>query len=174
MDDRALSPTGVAVLLLLALVVDYMSVGPNSLRDRLAFLLALPAIRIGFDGSPLDRWTVQRLTDLIQSLLDKTGEAYIAGATASTVLGGAVGVLAIHTVGVLLPTRASKRLGRFASLTWSPSPMGRLNPQLWLAAVLLGLMAELPGGAIGSLLLWAIDFVTGWVSLIPAWLLGVS
>jgi hypothetical protein len=56
-----MSPTATALVLLLALVVDYMSVGPNSIRDRIAFLLAVPAIREGFNGSPLDGWTVDLL-----------------------------------------------------------------------------------------------------------------
>lgn len=169
-----MSPTGVAVLLLLALVVDYMSVGPNSLRDRLAFFMALPAIRQGFDGSPLDQWTVSALSGVIDELLAASGGAYIAGATTSVVLGAGIGVLAIYTVGCLLPVRMSKRLGRFASLSFPTSGIYRLNLPLWACATLLGLMAELPGGAVGSLLLAAIDFVTGWVSLIPAWLFGVS
>jgi hypothetical protein len=49
------------VLLLLALVVDYMSVGPNSIRDRLAFLMGLVAVREGFNGSPLDDFVAQQL-----------------------------------------------------------------------------------------------------------------
>ena len=53
-----MSPTATAILLVLALIIDYMSVGPNSLRDRLAFLMGVAAIREGFNGSPLDRWTV--------------------------------------------------------------------------------------------------------------------
>jgi hypothetical protein len=169
-----MSPTGVAVLLLLALCVDYMSIGPNSIRDRLAFLMALAAIRQGFDGSPIDKWTVQQLSALLDELKTSTGSEYIAGATTSTLLGGFVGVLAIFTVGCLLPVQASKKLGRFASLTWPQSPVYRLNLPLWLAAALLGMLAELPGGAVGATLLAAIDFVTGWVSLIPAWLFGVS
>jgi hypothetical protein len=33
-----MSPAAVAVLLVLALLVDYLSVGPDSLRDRAAFV----------------------------------------------------------------------------------------------------------------------------------------
>lgn len=169
-----MSPTGVAVLLLLALCVDYMSIGPNSIRDRLAFLMAVPAIRQGFDGSPIDAWTVQQLSAAIEEMKKASGGTYIAGASTSLFLGAGVGVLAIYTVGCLLPVSASKRLGRVASLTFPTSPTYRLNWPLWIAAILLGLMAELPGGAVGAVLLWAIDFITGWVSLIPAWLFGVS
>lgn len=171
---HSMSPTAVAVLLLLALVVDYMSVGPNSIRDRLAFLLALPAIRQGFDGSPIDKWTVGQAHDAIQQLLDSTGSAYIAGASVNAVLGAAVGILAIYTVGCLLPVKASKKLGRFATLTFAQSPLYRLNWRLWIAAILLGLMADLPGGVVGALTRGGIDFLTGWASLLPAFLFGAS
>jgi hypothetical protein len=171
---HSMSPTAVAILLLLALVVDYMSVGPNSLRDRLAFLLALPAIREGFNGSPLDRWTVDAASGAIEKLLDATGGAYIAGASVNAVLGAAIGILFIYTIGCLLPTKASKRLGRFATLTFPQSPLYRLNGRLWIAAILLGLMADLPGGTVGDLTRGCVDFVTGFVAPLPAWLFGAA
>ncbi|MFC6017199.1 hypothetical protein ACFP2T_13405 [Plantactinospora solaniradicis] len=169
-----MSPTAVAVLLLLALVVDYMSVGPNSLRDRLAFLMAVPAVREGFNDSPLDRWTVDSLTGLIEGLLDKTGSAYIAGASVNAVLGAAVGCLFLYTVGCLLPVKASKRLGRFAALTFPASSAGRLNTKLWICAVLLGLLSDLPGGAVGDVTVWSIDLLTNLVSPLPEWLFGAA
>ena len=171
---HTMSPTAVAVLLLLALVVDYMSVGPNSLRDRLAFLLAVPAIKEGFDGSPLDRWTVDAASNAIEGLLHQTGSAYIAGASVNAVLGAAVGCLAIYTVGCLLPVKASKRLGRFATLTFPQSPVYRLNTRLWICAVLLGLLSDLPGGAVGSITDWAVGLLTNLVAPVPAWLFGAA
>lgn len=171
---HTMSPTAVAVLLLLALVVDYMSVGPNSIRDRLAFFLAVPAIREGFNGSPLDQWTVGALTGLIEQLLDSTGTAYIAGASVNAVLGAAVGILFIYTVGCLLPVKASKRLGRFATLTFPQSPLYRLNTQLWIVAVLLGMMADLPAGAVGDLTEGSVDLITGLVAPLPAFLFGAA
>ncbi len=107
--NHVISPTGVAVLLLLALVIDYMSVGPTGFRDRVAFLLGLVAIREGFNGSPLDAWTVDALSNLIDGLLNMAGGAYIAGAAVNVVLSGVIGVLAIYTVGVMLPTKAEKK-----------------------------------------------------------------
>lgn len=169
-----MSPTSVAVVLLLALVVDYMSVGPNSVRDRLAFLLALPAIREGFNGSPLDMWTVGALSGGIEQLLDMTDGAYIAGASAQIVLGAGIGCLAIFTIGVLLPVKASKRLGRYATLAFPQSGLHRLNAPLWLCAALLGLMADLPGGFVGEAVRWLVDALTAAVALVPNFLFGVS
>lgn len=169
-----MSPTATAVTLLLALVVDYMSVGPNSLRDRLAFLLAVPAIREGFNGSPLDGWTVDTLRTTIKQLLDATGGAYIAGASVNLLIGAAVGILFIYTVGCLLPVKTSKRLGRFATLAFPQSPLYRLNLKLWVAAILLGMLADLPGGIVGDLTLGFVDFLSGLVAPIPAMLFGAS
>lgn len=167
-----MSPTATALVLLLALVIDYMSVGPNSLRDRLAFLLAVPAVREGFNGSPLDGWTVDTLRMLIQQLLDATKGAYIAGASINLLVGGMVGILWVYTVGCLLPVKASKRLGRFATLTFPQSPLYRLNAKLWLCAILLGMLGDLPRGIVGELTNGSIDFLTGIVAPVPAMLFG--
>ncbi|MGJ3228933.1 hypothetical protein ACQEUV_26790 [Micromonospora aurantiaca (nom. illeg.)] len=171
---HTMSPTAVAVLLLLALVVDYMSVGPNSIRDRVAFVLAVPAIREGFDGSPLDQWTVQTASSGIEQLLDATGGAYIAGASINAILGALIGLLFIYVIGCMLPTKASKKLGRFATLTFPQSPLYRLNTRLWIAAILLGLMADLPGGTVGDVTRGCVDFLTGLVAGLPAWLFGAA
>lgn len=171
---HVMSPTGVAVLLLLALVVDYMSVGPNSIRDRLAFLLGLPAIREGFNGSQLDVWTVGALTTAIDTLKQAAGNAYIAGAVTSVVLGAAVGVLAIYTVGALMPDKAARKLGRFATIKFPATPMYRINVKLWICAALLALLADLPSGLVGTVLRWAIDGLVGLAATVPFTLFGVS
>lgn len=169
-----MSPTATAVLLLLAVVVDYMSVGPNSVRDRMAFLLALPAIRVGFDGSPLDAWTVGLLSGVIDGLKEAAGAAYIAGAVTSVVLGAAVGILAIYAVGALLPAKASKRLGRFATIRFPQSAMYRINWKLWIFALLLGMLADLTKGSVGSLLTSALDVLSKYAGLLPGFLFGVD
>jgi hypothetical protein len=171
---HVMSPTGVAVLLLLALVVDYLSVGPNSIRDRLAFLMALPAIREGFNGSPLDQWTVGALSKGIDTLKQMAAGAYIAGAITSVVLGAGIGVLAIYTVGALMPNSAAKKLGRFASIKFPTSSLHRINYRLWLCAALLGMLADLPGGMVGQMLTTAVDFLVSVSASIPFTLFGVS
>jgi hypothetical protein len=167
-----MSPTATCILLLLALVVDWMSVGPNSIRDRLAFFLAVPAIREGFDGSPLDRWTVGALSGLIDQLLQATHGAYIAGTVTKYVVGAVVGILWIYTVGCLLPVKASKKLGRFATLNFPQSPIYRLNLPLWAMAILLGMLCDLPRGLVGDLTEGSINFVTGIVAPLPVLLFG--
>lgn len=171
---HVMSPTGVAVLLLLALVVDYLSVGPNSIRDRLAFLMALPAIREGFNGSPLDAWTVGALSNLIDTLKGMASGAYIAGAVTSVILGAGIGVLAIYTVGALLPNKFSNKLGKFAAMKFPTSAIHRLNYKLWLCAALLGMLADLPGGLVGQMLTWSVDFLVSTTATIPFTLFGVS
>jgi hypothetical protein len=170
--QHTMSPTGVAILLLLALVVDYTSFGPNSIRDRLAFLMGVVAIRQGFNGSPLDQWTVGALTGGIEALKDMAGGAYIAGAATQLVLSALVGILAIYTIGVLLPVKAQARLGKFATLSFKDSPMNRINWQLWTMALLLGLLADLPGGAVGGLVNTGISALTEIFQPLPNFLFG--
>lgn len=170
--NHVMTPTGVAVLLLLALVVDYMSVGPNSIRDRLAFLMGLVAIREGFNGSPLDQWTVEFLSGAIDTLKNMAGGAYIAGAATQFVLSAAIGILAIYTVGAMLPVKMSAKLGRFATIAFPDSAIHRLNYKLWTCALLLGLLADLPGGAVGGLLDGAIAALTEIFQPLPNFLFG--
>ncbi|MEV4708886.1 hypothetical protein [Actinoplanes sp. NPDC049316] len=174
MSGHAMSPTGVAVVLLLALVVDYMSVGPDSLRDRLAFLLAVPGFRDGFNGSPLDAWTVQRLHDAIGFLLEQTDGAYIAGASINVLIGAGVGILALYTVGCLLPVKAASKLGRFAAMTFPTSAIRRLNWKLWLCAFLLGILADLGRGVIGEATEGAVVALTDLVGPLPILLFGAA
>ncbi|MFD1085203.1 hypothetical protein [Micromonospora andamanensis] len=169
-----MSPTAVAILLLLALIIDYMSVGPNSIRDRLAFIVAVPTIREGFDGSPLDEKTVETLGSIIESLLDSTGGAYIAGASVNTVIGAGIGLLWIYAVGCMLPVKTSKKLGRFATLAFPQSPLYRLNARLWIVAVLLGLMSDLPGGLVGDVTRALVDIAATLVAPLPAILFGAA
>src|SRR5687767_5057806 len=123
-------PTAVAIVLLLALLIDWSSFGPNSIRDRVAFLLAVPAIREGFDGSPLDQWTVGWLRKAIEALLESppVSGSYLAGASINTLIGAAIGLLWLYTVLCLLPAKPlTKRLGRAATISFPTSPQWRLN-----------------------------------------------
>lgn len=169
---ESLNPTGVAVLLMLALVIDWTSFGPNSIRDRLAFLMGLVAIRAGFNDSPLDRWTVEALSGAINTLKDMSGGAYIAGATTQIVLSALVGVLAIYTVGILLPDKAAGKLGKFATLKFADSPIHRINTKLWLMAIILGLLGDLPGGVVGGLVNAGIAILTKVFQPLPNFLFG--
>lgn len=171
-----MSPTAVAALLLLAATVDYMSIGPNSLRDRIAFLLALPAIREGWDGSKLDAWTVDKLTALIDSALKSpvvTG-SYVAAASARLTLSVAIGCLAIYAVGALMPDKMAAKFGRWAALKFPTGKLHRINTKLWVLAVLLGMLADLPGGNVGLLLTAAVESLVAITATLPITLFGVS
>lgn len=180
-----MSPTGIFALLLTALLVDWMSIGPDWVRDRLAFLLGLPAIRAGWNGSPADRWTVDMLSTWIDQI-KASGNATVAQAATVQVLGVGVGLLAVYCVGVLLPVKASAKLGRFAMLTFRKGGAAggggavgkasglRLNGRLWLCAYLLGIMAELPKGLVGAIVLGSVNGLTALVAPLPNTLFGVS
>lgn len=167
-----MSPTAVAVLLLMALTLDFLTVGPAWIRDRLAFVFALVAIREGFDGSPLDQWTVASLGNLVAELLDSTGGAYIAGAAVNVVLGAFVSCVGIYVIGQMLPVKAATRMGRLAALKFKPSPTHKLNVPLWVCAILLGLLLDLTGGWAGSTLLWLYSIALHLAAPLPGDLFG--
>lgn len=169
-----MSPTAVAALIILAFLVDWMSVGPNSVRDRVAFLLALPALREGFDGSPIDTWTVAAMSRLIGEGLKLADGAYIAAASANVIVSAAVGCLWIYTVGCLLPVKLSAKLGRFATLSFPTTPMMRINTKLWICALALGMFADLPMGLVGDMTEGSIVALTRIVSPLPTALFGAS
>ncbi len=170
---HAMKPETVFVVLLLALVIDWMSIGPNSIRDRIAWMMALPAIYEGFGGGPAEHWTVGELNSLIASAKRTTGGSYIMGVTATLLLSGILGVIAIWTIGVLIPEKFSKRLGGFARLSFGDSTMGRLNTKLWFSAVSLGLFADLAKGVVGDALHGVIGLLAPTVGALPNLLFGM-
>lgn len=172
---HAMSPTGVAVLLLLALTIDWMSIGPDSFRDRIAFVMGIAAVREGWNGSQLDQWTVNLFSNFIEQLKATAGGgAYIAGATTSAVLSAAIACLAIYAVGCLLPTKASAKLGKFANLTFPTSASKHINSKLWVLAIILGLLSDLAGGLVGEIVNGAIDGAAQVCAGLPQTLFGVS
>lgn len=173
---QAMPPTAVGITLLLALLIDFSSFGPNSLRDRIAFCMATPAIRSGFNGSPLDAWTVQKLHDLIEAMLHSppVDGSRLAGASVNLLVGAVIGLTWLYAVLCMLPAKLSKRLGRAATLTWPTSPLGRLNLPLWGVAIVLGLMADLPGGAVGGACRASIDVLIAPITYVIAWLFGAA
>ena len=173
---HTMSPTAVFITLILALLIDWSSLGPNSLRDRIAFALATPAIREGFDGSPADQWTVGRLREGVQALLDSppVSGSYLAGASINVVIGAMIGLTWLYAVLCMLPPKMSKKLGRAATLSFPPSAMFRLNLPLWAVAIILGLMADLPAGAIGVVCRASIDMLIGPITWLVVTLFGAA
>lgn len=169
-----MTPTGVAVLLLVALAVDYVSIGPNWLRDRLAFTAYIAAFYEGFNGSKLDSWTLERATGAIRWALDQPvfSGAYIAGASASAIIGIFVGAAWIYGLGCMLPQKSSKKLGRFATLTFPPSGVWAINTRLLVIAVVLGLFGDVPVGWVGDLTSGTNATLAGLYAPLPGLLLG--
>jgi hypothetical protein len=167
-----ISPAGCVIILMVAAAIDFWSVGPNSIRDRIAFLMACPTLAVAFNGSNLDRWTVQQAVMLVDQLKSMTGPAYIAGAASEVVLTGLVGGLALFAAGCMLPEKASAKLGRLAKLNF-PTCTTRMNYRLWGLALLVGMLADMPDGAVGAILRWFLNSVARILAPFPNWLLGV-
>lgn len=172
--DHTLSPTGTAVLLVIAFVVDFFAIGPAWLQTRLTFICIVVAIRQGFDDSPLDKWTVDKASEVIQTMLDQAKGAYIAGASAATLVGCAVGVLLIYAIGCMLPVKWSKKAGRIATAQFKETPLRKINPSVWLLAVPVGLLADMPEGWIGTLSGLFMSFCSMVATPLPSLVFGAS
>ncbi|GAA1026796.1 hypothetical protein GCM10009557_05740 [Virgisporangium ochraceum] len=183
-----MSAAGIFATLLAALMVDGLSIFPQAWRDRIAFVLGLAAIREGWDGSPVDRYTVQLLSSWIDAA-KATGNSTLAQAATAQILGVLVAAIAVYTAGVLMPPSWSAKAGELAKLSWSKGkggagPVGppgsgggakfRLTSKLWMCAFLLGLMAELPKGIIGTLVLGIVTGIVNAVAPLPGVLFGVA
>jgi hypothetical protein len=171
-----MSPTATAALLLIALIIDYMSVGANSIRDRLAFLMATAAFREGFDGSPADAATVGFASDGIGMLLRNpiTSGSYLAGASAAVLVGVLVVVAFLYALSCLAPNKWQKQLGRMATANFPASGLHKINWKLWGLAAILGMTADLPQGMAGVIIEACVVFLTGLFGPFIFWLLGVA
>jgi hypothetical protein len=171
---HVMTPTATALLLMTAFLVDYMSIGPNSLRDRIAFLLAVPAIREGFNGSPLDQRTVTVLSNCIDAVKHTLSGAYIAGAVTAAILSAFVFCIAVYAVGALMPDKWSKKLGRLAALKFPTSAVYRINWKLWACAAVIGMMSDLLRGWSADLVVGGVDALTSLTAGLPALIYGWS
>ncbi len=172
--DHTLSPTATAVLLVIAFIIDYFAIGPAWLNTRLTFICAVVAVRQGFDDSPLDKWTVDKASEVIQTILDQAKGSYIAGASAATLVGCVVGVLVIWAIGCMLPLKSSKKLGRIATAQFKETPLRKINPTVWALAIPVGLLADMPVGWIGTMSSLFMSFCSMIASPLPGLIFGAS
>jgi len=173
--ERVMSPTGVAALLIFAFLVDYFSWFPAWAQVRITFISAVTGFRQGFDGGPLDTWTVERATDVVRMALDQAKGSYIAGAIPLQIVGIAVGALSIYTLGLMLPAKLSKKLGRFVTAAFKETGFRKVSWPIWALALPLGLLAELPQGWMGLVTTFTVDDVYAFVGApIPKIVFGVA
>jgi hypothetical protein len=182
------------VLLIVALVIDLLSVGPGSIRDRIAFLLAVPALYAGWAGDSLAIWVNTQLAALTGMGLKASGSVYIAGAEPAIVVSAVVAAAFVYAIGAMLPRRAQRWAGPIAKFDLArgkasmsaggrgkrtpggglgDAPQGsRLNLKLWGLALFLALTVDLPRGAIGQAIAAVMGALTWATAGIPNWLIG--
>lgn len=172
--EHSMSPTATAVLLIIAFLLDYLNIFPSWAQLRLTFAAVVTAVHVGFDDSPLDKWTVDKASELIQAALDQAKGAWIAGASANVIVGCLVGILSLWTLGCMLPLKWSKRLGRITTLQFKESPIRKLSPMVWGLAIPLGLLADMPAGWIGVLTSFCLEVYSWVTSPLPSLIFGAS
>ncbi len=170
--EHQMSPTATAVLILMAIAVDYISIGPDWLRDRIAFTMYVAGIYEGFNGSKLDMWTTESLRSLIEWALTQADGAYIAGASAKALVGVLVFVVWLYGFACMLPQKASKKLGRFATLAFPGSAPWSINWRLLGVAIALALLGDVPFGWVGELTEGTNTFLAGLWAPFPGLLVG--
>lgn len=160
-----MSPTATAVLFIIAFIIDFFAIGPAWLQTRLVFMCVVTAVRVGFDDSPLDKWTVDNAAGIIQTGLDQAKGAYVAEASAAAIVGVLVGGLALWAIGAMLPLKASKKLGRIATIQFKETGLRKMTAPVWGLAIPLGLLEDLvPDSWIST----AIDFFLGICSFVAS------
>jgi len=176
-----MSPLGVFTLLLLALVLDYSSVGEASIRDVVTFSVALPAIADGWSGQWLAQWTVGWLGGALQAGMRHSGSEYMATISGAGMVGVLLGMLALYATFCIIPPKLGARmklnvpvvgrvhLGKLSNLTFQPGKKAgiegvsdgeaprRLCVKLWVCAAVLGLLWPLAMGWAGDLLQFEIN-----------------
>lgn len=172
--NPSMSPTATAVLFIVAFIADYLSIGPAWLQTRLVFAAVVTAVHVGFNDSPLDKWTVDNATNVIQAGLDSAHGAYIAAASANVIVGCLVGILSIWTIGCMLPLKSSKKLGRFATLQFKESGVRKMTGMVWALAIPLGLLGDMPAGWIGALTNGCLSLYSWVCSPLPSLIFGAS
>ncbi|GIJ51338.1 hypothetical protein Val02_82240 [Virgisporangium aliadipatigenens] len=186
-----MSPNSIFALLFMALMIDWLSIGPDDWRDRLAFCLGMPAIRAGWDGSPADRATIDLISTWVEEI-KKTGNATLAQTSTASVISVLAAALAIYCFGVLAPAKWSNKLGKLALATFrgksgaaaagGPPVAGprvggkgrQLNPKLWACAYLIAITVELTGGLVGMAAQGSVSALTKVVGFVPGLVFGVS
>ena len=159
-------------LIAIALSIDYMSIGPDSLRDKIAFAIALPAIYGGWDGSTLDTKITDGIQQAIQSGLRSTGTTHSTAQMAQAGMRCLVFFVLVYAIGALMPEKWSKKCGRWAQINFKAGSSDRLNKKLWGCAIVLGLLGGQLGGLSGSVLKNFLSFMTGATVGLPAALIG--
>lgn len=170
-----MTPETVFAVLLLALLVDTLKVGPQALQDRAASIMSLCAIHAGWDGSPADIWIYDKVAAMVDAAKRASGEAAFADAATPKIISILAGLIALYWIGVMLPPIGAikKYGGRYATLNFA-AKKGKLNTHLWACSILLGLFGDLPAGLVGEIFGGAIGILTPIVGYLPGLIFGVS
>jgi hypothetical protein len=157
-------------VLMVALLIDYLSVGPTEGRDRIAFLLEFPCIHYGWDGSTLDLKLTEFLHSGAQRMLINLGVRGDIAEMTNAVVKVAIFAVMLYVIGVMVPKSATRHLGGWAKLDFSCK--SRINWKLTSCAIFLGLVGDQLGGLAGAIYVTTVSCVTGLTVGLPQLLVG--
>lgn len=171
-----MSPAIVVIVLVVGALLDWSAFGPDSYRDRIAFLLYTTGIYEGWNGGPADAWTLEQVRKALVWALSSsvTRGSYIAGAAAgvNVIIGALVGITFVYALVCVLPPFAQtwlskkKFAGTFVVRSFPSSATKRMNWKLIAMAIVLGLFSDVPQGWIGHPAMWCLQQVDGFVAML--------
>lgn len=189
MTHNAMPATSCVVLLIIALVIDLLSIGPGSIRDRVSFLIAIPALYAGWAGGALALWINSSLESISAAGLKSSGSDYIASASPRIVVACAVAAAFIYAVAAVIPQRAQKWVGPIARVDLArgkgrgggrPSAPGKavsitsVKPGASSAVTPGGGIGDAPRGARLNIKLWALALFLACTADLPQGLIGTA
>lgn len=152
-------------VLLVGGLLDYWAIGSDSYRDRAAFLCYTTSIYEGFNGGPVDVWTLDKLRQGLSYALSTPAlkGSYIGGAALGLnwILHFLVIAAFVYAFVCILPKPIQARLAKSKyGGAWlvrdfpSTTQGSRFNKKLIILAVFLGLFIDLPQGPAGDFFFW--------------------
>jgi hypothetical protein len=162
----------IVMSLSIAFAIDYMSIGTDTVRDKLAFLLALPAIHACWSDSSLDNGVTNIMKQLMETGLKATGTQRDVAQMSNAGIKCFVFFTLIYVIGVLMPNKWSSKAGRWATYSFKGKTATRVNYRLWGCAFVIALLGGQLGGLSGSLLTSFLDIMTSVTVWLPSMLIG--
>jgi hypothetical protein len=168
----ALTSLTIVTMIGLAFVVDYLSIGPDSWRDRFAFMILLPSIYAGWADSGLHKGLKKLISDTTASGVKATGSTEDPAAMGEAAVKFLVLLVLIYTLGCMAPAKWQQKCGRWAALSFKTKAKARMNIKLWACAIILGVLGSVLGGLSGQVLTTALDLSAHITAGLPAMLVG--
>jgi tetrahydromethanopterin S-methyltransferase subunit D len=171
-SHTVLTDVAIVMLLSIAFAIDFMSIGVDTIRDKVAFLLSLPAIHACWADSSLDAGLTQGMRQLIEAGFQTTGTKRDVAQLSAAGIKCMIFFTLVYVIGVLVPNKWAAKAGKWATYSFKMKQTSRINYKLWGCSFILGVFGGQLGGLSGSILTSALDTLTAVTAGVPNMLIG--